>query len=281
MPRLLAHIASAALAFCLVRSASAYPDDGGPFEEGARPRVFRIYPCAVVEHKEAAEDGGVPTATFTRSDGKRRSATMRLSTSTGAAGLCMTVTGPGGEGLAGPQEISGTPGAMFAFWADLNGDAREDFVALVWSGGGGSNLGFALSSEHGYRITSVLSASPGSGDFIDLGDGKCRVIQTALVRSREPDESGGKAREFRVYNLLEFDGDRLRVSKADKRFPKWVLRSGADGGAEAVRLSPEEKARLWEAVPERIFRRPRRASSLKDAAPPPEAGTPVLASAGD
>ena len=286
-------VAGAALVGALAGQVLSYPDDGGPFEGGRGPRVFRIYPCAVLEHTEVAERVAPLAATFARSDGRKRSVRMRLGTSAKRAGLYMTVAGPDGRTLAGPQEISGTPEAMFAFWADLNGDTREDFVAVVWSAKSGSNLGFALSSDDGYRITSIMSASPGSTDFVDLGDGKCRLVQTALVRSPaagKPGKPDAGSREFRVYNLLEFDGDRLVVSRADKRFPRWVsqprrvtllkepdaTRARGSGKARAAALSTDEKSRLWAAVPERIFWRPDRAalSERSDPAPAERAASP-------
>lgn len=293
-------VAGAALVGAFAGQVLSYAKDGGPFEGGRRPRVFRIHPCAVLEHAEVGERLAPLAAIFARNDGKKRPVRMHLTSSAERPGLTMTVTGLEGDVLAGPQEISGAPEAMFAFWADLNGDGREDFIALVWSAESGSNLGFALSSKDGYAITSVMTVDPASSDFVNLGDGKCRLVQTSLVRSPVPGSSGkpaAGAREFRVYNLMEFHGERLVVSKADKRFPRWVSRPRGTGKARAAALNADEKSRLWAAVPERIFWRPRRAalSDEPDATRPRAAispgrrdvagssGTkaPVLASAGE
>lgn len=308
-------VAGAALVGALAGPVLSYPDDdGGPFAGGRSPRVFRIRPCAVLEHAEVGERLAPLAAIFARNDGRKRRVRMHLTSSAERPGLVMVVTGPEGNVLAGPRQISGAPEAMFAFWADLNGDGREDFIALVWSAESGSNLGFALSSKDGYAITSIMTIDPASSDFVDLGDGECRLVQTTLVRSPaagEPGRPDAGAREFRVYNLMEFAGDRLVVSKADKRFPKWVsrprrvtslkepdaTRPGGKGTARAAELSADEKSRLWAAVPERIFWRPRRVALPKEPdATRPRAGTsagrrdvagspgtraPVLASAGE
>jgi len=293
-------VAGAALVGALAGRVRSYPDDGGPFEGGRSPRVFRIHPCAVLEHAEVTERLAPLAAIFARNDGKTRAVRMHLTSSAERPGLAMTVTGPEGKVLAGPQEISGAPEAMFAFWADLNGDGREDFIALVWSAESGSNLGFALSSKDGYAITSIMTIDPASSDFVDLGDGKCRLVQTTLVRSPAAGSSGrpdAGAREFRVYNLMAFHGDRLVVSRADKRFPKWVCQARGSARARAAELSIDEKSRLWAGVGERIFWRPRRVTSSKEpdatrpraaTSPGPRdvAGSPVtkaavLASAGE
>ncbi|MHC4506055.1 MAG: hypothetical protein ACYTFI_22400, partial [Planctomycetota bacterium] len=234
-------VAGAALAGALAGPVLSYPDDdSGPFAGGRRPRVFRIHPCAVLEHAEVGERLAPVAAIFARNDGKKRPARMHLTSSAERPGLAMTVTDPEGNVLAGPQEISGAPEAMFAFWADLNGDGREDFIALVWSAQSGSNLGFALSSKDGYAITSIMTTDPASSDFVDLGDGKCRLVQTTPVSSGDPDKPDAGAREFRVYNLMEFRGDRLVVSKADKRFPKWVSQPRGKGTARVADLSADE-----------------------------------------
>jgi len=290
-------VAGVALAGALAGRVLSYPDDGGPFGEGESPRVVRIHPCAVLDHTEVAERLAPLAAIFARNDGKKRAVRMHLTSSAERPGLCMTVTGPEGNVLAGPQEISGAPEAMFAFWADLNGDGREDFIALVWSAESGSNLGFALSSKDGYAITSIMTTDPASSDFVNLGDGKCRLVQTSLVRSGDPDKSAAGAREFRVYNLMAFHGDRLVVSGADERFPKWVSRPQGKGKARAAALKADEKSRLWAEVGERIFwksnraalsdepdaTRPRAATSpgQRDVAGSPGTKAAVLASAGE
>jgi hypothetical protein len=176
----------------------------------------------------------------------------------------MTVLDPGGAVLAAPQLVSHHTHARLAFWADLNGDGREDFVALVWSGGCGlggyrCDVAFALSSEEGYRITPLgPTMGPGANDFVDLGDGRCRFVHTSFVYGRGEPGTDGKPHNYWVYNLLEFEGDRVVVSRADPRFPRWVWYTHAPNHEETSIITAEQKERLWEAQADGIFRVRRR-----------------------
>ncbi len=248
----------AACSFAATARAAA-KDRRGPFAGGDAPKVFPIHPCAVLERAAPAKHEEVPTATFARGEAARRTASIRLGPSAGSTGLFMTVVGTAGETLADPQEVADSGKAMFAFWADLNGDKKDDFVALIWCGKPASTLAFALSSESGYRITSITSVGPGSSDFVDLGDGKCRLVQTSLVRAqvdeRAPAPSGETRPEFLVHNLIAFDGDELTVQEDAERFPKWEQSVSGRARTGEVALTSDEKASLWPETPERIFRR--------------------------
>ncbi len=252
-------LACAALACMLAAPmASPYPDAYGPFE-GKRPAVFRTYCCRLVEtgEKEAARP-----LIYARGDGRNPSARVRLSRDEETGAILMTVLDPDGRVLAGPQRIA--EGAVVippAFWADLNGDGREDFVALVVTALGGSacvcDIGFALSSETGYRITSVRSTrGPGANDFLDLGAGRVGFIHTALVERRDPANPEGAPESFFVYSMLEVKGDKLALAEADPRFPKWVRVAARAKKAPDSTLAEDEKKRLWSEVAGRILRKP-------------------------
>ena len=261
-------LACAALACMLAAPmASPYPDEYGPFD-GKRPAVFRTYHCRLVETGKAGKKGekgekvsGGPL-TYARGDGRDPSARIRLSRDEETGAILMTVLDPDGRVLAGPQKIAdGAVVILPAFWADLNGDGREDFVALVVTALGGSacvcDIGFALSSETGYRITSVRSTrGPGANDFLDLGAGRVGFIHTALVERRDPANPEGAPESFFVYSMLEVKGDKLALAEADPRFPKWVRVAARAKKAPDSTLAEDEKKRLWSEVAGRILRKP-------------------------
>ncbi len=294
-------VMGAVLLTVIAARAWASPSDHGLFEQGKAPRTFHIYPCTVVAAREAGpeEDSSIDV-TFARPGGRPGSARVRL-VGNGAGGpVFMTVEDEQGARVAGPERIADVCALILpAFWADLNADGREDFVIFVMaplgalsSGAGrrrpgeakephapareeadrrpfvGADVAFALSSKDGYRITALRpTMEPGAGDFVDLGDGNCRFVHTTLVYVGGERSGDGGPRGYRVHNLLEFKGDRVAVSAADARFPKWVRYAWKPGHGEATIITDEQKRRLWAEVPERIFR------------PPPKRKEPELASA--
>jgi len=254
-------LACAAIVSLLAASvASPYPDEYAPFD-GKDPAVFRTHPCRLV--RTDSEDA----LTYARGDGQKAAARMRISRGTGqdSGAVFMSVVDAAGRTVAGPQRIADSAVVIPpAFWADLNGDGREDFIALVVTAIGGSacecDMGFALSSGDGYRITGVRSTrGPGANDFLDLGKGRVGFVHTALIRRRDPARPKAAPESFFVYSMLEVKGDRLVLSKADPRFasfPKWVPVVAKTRPAAAPTLAEAERARLWSDVAGRIIRGP-------------------------
>jgi hypothetical protein len=144
----------------------------------------------------------------------------------------MTVLDAKGVALCAPTVISDKCVKVLpVFTGDLNGDDALDFVAFVQVPSRGAfaccDVGFALSSKAGYRVSSVRrTVCPGARDFVDTGDGKCRFVHAELVRGRAAKDLKKPGR-FLVYRLLEFRGDAVEVSK-DPRFPR-VARLPARG----------------------------------------------------
>ena len=240
--------------------ASPYPDEYAPFE-GNAPAVFRTHPCRLIR------TGSDKALTYVRGDSRKASARMRITRGMGqdSGAVFMSVVDAAGRVVAGPQRIADSAVVIPpAFWADLNGDGREDFVALVVTAIGGvaceCDMGFALSSESGYRITGVRSTrGPGANDFLDLGKGRVGFIHTALISRRDPARPKATPENFFVYSMLEVKGDRLVLSKADPRFagfPKWVPLASGPRPAAAPTLAEAERARLWSDVARRIIRGP-------------------------
>ena len=241
-------------------AASPYPDEYAPFY-GKGPAVFRTHPCSLVRND--SEDA----LTYARGDGRKAAARIRISRGSGqdSGAVLMSVVDAAGRTVARPQRIADSALVIPpAFWADLNGDGREDFVALVVTAIGGSacecDVGFALSSKNGYRITGVRSTrGPGANDFLDLGKGRVGFIHTALIRKRDPERPKATPENFFVYSMLEVKDDRLVLSKADPRFagfPKWVPLASGPRPAAAPTLAGAERARLWSNVERRIIRAP-------------------------
>lgn len=261
MGKLATHIAWAGLTLCVARAASPCPERYGPFEESEKVRAFPVHRCATVERKDSHTEAGFPIRTLARNDGARRNACVRVEPADPSRGTMMTVLGPDGHITAGPVQISSFLHAGRAFWADLNGDGLEDFVQFVRSLGCGlagvrGDLGIALSSEQGYSIVAVRTMAPRLTDFIDLGDGRPRLVQTSFVYGRSERGRDGKPHNYWVHNLLEFEGDRVVTSEADPRFPMWVWYTFKPSHKETSIITPEQKKRLWAEVPDRIFGRP-------------------------
>ncbi len=149
------------------------------------------------------------------------------------------------------------------YFADLNGDGKEDFIIPVWLGGCGIasgyfNVTFVLSSKMSYKTTVVQTLFPGPEDFIDVnGDGKCEFIQTSFVHGEKGKD--GKTHNYWVYNLLEINGDELSITTdMDKQFPKWVWHSSKPNQKATTQLSNEQKQRLWKKQSDRVFWKPER-----------------------
>ncbi len=254
-------IACAALV-CLLAApvASPYPDEYGPFE-GKGPTILRTYQCSLVESDGASRGGAV---TYAPRAGAPDGVRVRLSRGSGTErdAVFMSVVDSSGRVLGGPTRIADTAIVMPpAFWADLNGDGRKDFVAVVVTAIGGSacvcDMGFALSSGNGYRVTAVRSTrGPGANDFLDLGDGRVGFVHTALIEKRNASAS----ESYFVYSMLEVKGDRLVLADADPRFagfPKWIpIAARSTRPAAAPTLADAERARLWSESAARIIRRP-------------------------
>ncbi|MHC4250318.1 MAG: hypothetical protein ACYS9X_14415 [Planctomycetota bacterium] len=261
-------VACAAVA-CLLAApaASPYPDEYGPFE-GDSPTILRTYQCTLIESGTETEGAG-GALTYARADGGPSSARVRLSRGEGteADAVFMSVVDPAGRILAGPTRIADTAIVIPpAFWGDLNGDGREDFVALAVTSIGGTacscDMGFALSSGKGYRITGVRSTrGPGANDFLDLGEGRVGFVHTALIerKRRDPGGAGAQPESFFVYSMLEVKGDRLVLADADPRlggFPKWVPIAAKPERAEGPTLAEAEWERISAEVAARIIREP-------------------------
>jgi len=255
-----ARASACALLTCLLVAsvASPYPDEYAPFD-GKGPAVFRTYPCRLVR------SGPDKALTYVRGDSRKASARMRITRSSGqdSGSVFMSVVDVAGRIIGGPQRIADSAVVIPpAFWADLSGDGREDFIALVVTAIGRAacecDVGFALSSDSGYRITGVRSTrGPGANDFLDLGKGRVGFIHTALISRRDPARPKAMPENFFVYSMLEVKGDRLVLSKADPRFagfPKWVPLASGPRPAAAPTLAEAERARLWSDVAGRIIR---------------------------
>jgi hypothetical protein len=265
----IARAVACAVVTCLLAApvASPYPDEWGPFE-GKGPAILKTYQCALVESEDAAGSAVV----YAPRAGSPEGARVRLSRGTGteAEAVFMSVVDARGRVLGGPTRIADTAIVMPpAFWADLNGDGRMDFVALAVTAIGGSacacDMGFALSSGNGYRITAVRATrGPGANDFLDLGDGRVGFVHTALIEKRSARAPGAQSESYFVYSLLEVKGDRLVLIEADAEadprlsgFPKWVpIAATSTRPAAAPTLADAERARLWSESAARIIRTP-------------------------
>jgi hypothetical protein len=94
----------------------------------------------------------------------------------------------------------------------------------------------------------------GPEDLIDLdGNGTCYVVQTSFLGG--PVGKDGKRHNYWVYHLLEIDGSDIRVSRRDRRFPKWVWCTFKPNHKDTRQLTKEQKRQCWRRHVERERKR--------------------------
>jgi len=233
-------------------AARAYPESHGPFEKGEEPKRFPVRKCAVLERQEPEEEGALPTRVFGIKDDPAAPRVRVEPIKSRFSGACrLTVLDAKGERRAGPFVLETGYGVSRVLHADLNADKREDFAAVAGSSGCGLAAGryrlvFILSDSAGYRITTVESMCVRAEDFIDLGDGRARFVQTSFVSGTDEVARDGKRHNYWVHSLLAFELARVVVdNEADARFPKWIWYTNEPNHKATSLLTGEQKRRLW------------------------------------
>jgi hypothetical protein len=220
---------------------------GTPTQGGTAERIAcEVYPCKA----RSALSKGARAAEFVRSDGARPSAAVRLAEGARRGALLLSVLGPARRALAGPAVVSrSSRRTLPVFWAELNGDGREDFVALAVAGtcehGCVCDVAFALSTSGGYAITPLRpTVDLSARSFVALGGGRCGFVHASVV-----ERPGGRGRAL-VEDLLEFRGGRVLVSETHADFPR-VAAGGPSGAGAPTAAESQELARGAAA---RVFR---------------------------
>ncbi len=232
----------------------------GPFEENEQPKVFPIHQYDVLSPQEPKGEGRPCKEVFGRKDG-RTIPRIHLTRDPDKPLLFVGVVGPRQEVIFGPEAISRHGGNPQIWGGDLNGDGQEDFIVRVWLGGCGTiytfggNIAFILSTNSGYRATTVQTLWSGTEYFVDLkGDGRCQFIHTSFVQGWPERSRDGKFHNYWVYNVLEIAGSRLLLTeKLDRRFPKWIWYTHKPNHKDTTLLTSEQKERLWKSHAQGIF----------------------------
>ena len=148
-----------------------------------------------------------------------------------------------------PFSSNGTLTGITAYRGDLNLDDHPDYVLYSFSGGNGlaigyCDVGFILSSEDGYTLTTIVTLFPDDTDFIML-NGKPFFIHTSFHYVDECND--GKPHNFWIYNLLAIHGGEIRVnSSAYDAFPKTIWYTLKPNSHETGIITEEQKAGLLE-----------------------------------
>jgi hypothetical protein len=225
------------------------PFDTDPPPSGA-PKAMKLAACRIFARSRAGD------VDFVRSDSAAPQSRARARTQKDAPGIFVSVVGADGRALSTEAHIPAVKRLATALWADFNADGREDFVIIALTdeetpAGPACELCFAMSKAEGYSVTVVKSVAPAASDFVRLESGRSAFLQASFVCGQSGEGEGAVFTGYYVFNLLDLSGESPALSSADARFPVWM---DAAGGATAE-LSDDEKALLWMAQPERIFRR--------------------------
>lgn len=147
-----------------------------------------------------------------------------------------------------------------AYYADLNGDGKLDFIIETSSHGNGlaGEIGgrlFLLSSVQGYRYLGLGNIMSDSR-LVHFGNESAATL--LLQRLAEPPGSDGsitipsrdgKGHSYFIFDLIQFDsaspkGAKLSNSQ-DARFPFWGLYTNEPQKTETNLLTPARKKALW------------------------------------
>jgi len=254
-------MATFALCALLATAARAFPTDYGPFAAGQSPPRFPVQRCA-----QLARDGppgyfrprAIIYGSDRRTDPRLRAIAVDTDRETGTR---IEIVDADGRALAGPSLASlppdGRPESVFC--ADLNGDARLDFVLPLWGHGNGLGALFyelvvALSSGSTYRLWLVSTAQPGPEDLLRLdGNAGVVIVKSSFRNNQAPDER--HRHSYWIYNLIAVRDDELVLAnELDARFPKWVWYTIRPNHSPATSLSPADQERIWNLEPEPLFR---------------------------
>lgn len=240
----------------------------GPFEKNEQPKVFPIHQYDVLGPQATKSKGRPREEVFGRKD-KKAMPRLRLTRDPLKPFLFVSVVSPRQDVILGPEAISRYGGNPKVWGADLNKDGKEDYVVRVWLGGCGTiytfscNIAFILSTNSGYKATTVQTLWSGTEYFVDLkGDGRCQFIHTWFVQGWPERSRDGRFHNYWVYNLLEIKGSRLVLTDTlDRRFQKWIWYTHKPNHKDTTLLTGEQKERLWEPYAKSIFWTPRSTST--------------------
>ena len=228
----------------------AYPEDYSPFPH-SKPNPFPLAKLELLERNNDFELrgltlDGVPTPLLRLSHSQEDDFVALVS-----------VLDNSGDVLLAPTAVSEYGFWNDAFTADLNGDSKPDYIVIVGLGGVGlgtykDDVVFVLSTDSGYRTTTVHSWYSGEEDFVDLRrNGRCQYIHTAFTYREDP---RGRTRSYWVYNILEISGPELRpANHRHPIFPKWIWYTYRPNHKGSLLVSRREALNWFDSAFESIF----------------------------
>jgi hypothetical protein len=148
----------------------------------------------------------------------------------------------------------------FAYYAELNGDGKPDFI--FESGSHANGLGgefggriFLLSSDRGYRYIAMEGVMNDSRLVHLANESFATLILQRMVEPALPDDSigvlgrDGKKHTYFIFDLIQFDPASLKGAKMnnsqDVRFPFWAQYTNNPQKKETTQLTPASKKALW------------------------------------
>ncbi len=156
--------------------------------------------------------------------------------------------------------VRGAAAGGFNLWlGDVNADGLEDAIVAEHSGGNGlaawiDTVNFVLSSDTGYRVTSIFSFGFSAADVLRLR-GQTFVVDTQVISGAvwQPGQDDGRGHSYWVNTLLRVNADRLEVTW--RPAPVWVqyTRRPNRRPETKTRLSQAQRERLWREQGQAIF----------------------------
>jgi len=231
------------LLFAMAATAFAYHENFGPFEAAESPKIFPLVKCRPLEQ---------PSKTIIYAAPQSPQQQLKITVTESGNYMATVIDGNGKPISPSTTVCESNEWGMLngCFTADLNQDGKADFVAQIYLGGCGlaacrNVIVFALSSEKGYKISTLFSMCPSAVDFIDLRkDGDCQFIKTDFIYGDTGKD--GKQHNYWVYHLYEIVGTELRpANQLIHGFPKWIWWSFKDNHKATDQLTDGQKATLW------------------------------------
>ncbi len=234
-------------------NALAYNMNHGPFEDGADVDYLpltELPPEQVLTNAEGKTIG----VTFKPVDNK-----VTLHVAHSGKAFLADVT-EGGKLILPPTKFSNFDFVyryvLEACTADFNLDGKADFAIYAYSGGCGlasgyCDIAFILSAGEKYTLTSISTLWPDKSNFIMLNK-RPYFIHTTFDGVEECND--GKEHNFWIYNLLEFDKDKIKLAnQAHPDFPKTIFFTFKPNHSETTIITEQQKAQILQRSLESIF----------------------------
>lgn len=246
--RLLRLVGSAMAVWMMLTATSplwAYPKGYSPFESGKEPPRAKLAELPVIDRVIPPADQSGLELTF----GEAHSRSPKIRVRQHDDGSWLTLIGANGDTILPACRVTTYKCcASAAYRGDLNQDGKPDYVLHFPSGGCGLGAEYydrvlLLSIATSYVVLTEPTVSPGPEDFVRLPPGRgCQIVHTTFVYGEEGKDK--RTHNYWAYHLLQIDGDKITLSTADPRLPRWVLYTTRSNHKDTNQLTEEQKKRL-------------------------------------